>query len=97
MFKYSILLFLAGCATVEQPKPVVVETLKPMVIKTYNCPPVKMINKTSFIWNKFDEEVLAGATKECPKRFKNSPCVASFYKYNETGHGVACGAENESK
>lgn len=61
------------------------------------CAIVVIINLSGLPINQFDMETLEYAKVECPKRYKQSPCVRKFFKYQKRSHGVICGVAEKSK
>ena len=54
------------------------------------CAVAIMINLTTFAWNEHDAKIMKQQLVECPKRYKNSPCLSKFIKTGERDYRVLC-------
>jgi hypothetical protein len=65
---------------------------------TLNCPDPKLVNTSGQPWNDFDLITLNRATRRCPVKYPESPCVISFKRYSKyQDYSVVCGKELNQK
>ena len=60
---------------------------------SFNCAPTNFENKTKFPWNENDKWNYETAVVGCAKKYKKSPCVKLFRKWDERDYSVICAKE----
>lgn len=79
-------MFYSGCITVKQTPP-----------EYYlGCPETEIWDMiTSDEWTKQDETAYNTAVNRCPSKYKDSPCLIKFVRYNIGRYSVLCGRERQ--
>lgn len=57
-----------------------------------NCPITEIVNKTSYEWNKHDQETMIYCQKRCKYYYEDSQCLKKFFKIGKQDYYALCGS-----